>query len=136
MILGERGDGDYSPGLAQDPFRVKTKSNLAISAPRLVNAAGLYAHKLTERMFDVYDTVATPTRTVILCAPHVLWLEEGRSHSVQAPRLPSSARARIGSTRTRDVNGVCKFGPDIEWIDDIDYTMKVAHGPRFSPLVL
>ena len=59
VVLGDEVM-EISRGLRKT-FRVKTKSNLAISARRLVNAAGLYAHKLTERMFDVYDTVATPT---------------------------------------------------------------------------
>ena len=112
-------------------FRVKTKSNLAISAPRLVNAAGLYAHKLTERMFDVYDTVATPTPPSYFARGMYCGLKKGVPTPFKRLVYPLPRGGGLGVHFTRDVNGVCKFGPDIEWIDDIDYTMKVERVRSF-----
>jgi D-amino-acid oxidase len=39
--------------------------------------------------------------------------------------------AWLGLHATVDISGRCKFGPDIEWIDDIDYNFEPGKLERF-----
>lgn len=129
VILGDEVV-EISRGLRK-AFRVKTKSNLVISAPRLVNAAGLYAHTLTQRMFDVYDAQATPSPPLYFARGMYCGLKKGVPAPFKRLVYPLPREGGLGVHFTRDVNDVCKFGPDIEWIDDIDYTMKAERVRSF-----
>jgi L-2-hydroxyglutarate oxidase LhgO len=107
-------------------FRLKTKSRRVISAPRVVNAAGLYAHRLCDRMLDVYDTSVTPPPPSYFARGMYCKLKEGYSAPFQRLVYPLPKEGGLGIHFTRDVYDECKFGPDVEWIDDIDYTMDPA----------
>ena len=112
-------------------FQVKTKSRRVISTPRLVNAAGLYAHRLCDRLLDVYDISVTPPPPLYFARGMYCELKKGYSAPFQRLVYPLPREGGLGVHFTRDVYDKCKFGPDIEWIDDIDYTMNPARVRSF-----
>lgn len=115
---------EITPG-GRKMFRVKTKSRI-IAAPRVVNAAGLYTHKICERMVDVYDISAKPPPPLYFARGLYCTLKKGTPAPFQRLVYPLPRDGGLGIHFTRDVFGNCKFGPDIEWIDEIDYTIKPA----------
>lgn len=104
-------------------YRVKTKSKV-IAAPRIVNAAGLHAHRVCERMTEVYDQIATPPPPLYFARGLYCTLKKGAGAPFQRLVYPLPRHGGLGVHFTKDVFGNCKFGPDIEWIDEIDYTIK------------
>jgi L-2-hydroxyglutarate oxidase LhgO len=44
---------------------------------------------------------------------------------------PVAKGGGLGVHVTLDMNGVARFGPDVEWIDDIDYNFKESRKPAF-----
>jgi L-2-hydroxyglutarate oxidase LhgO len=41
----------------------------------------------------------------------------------------------LGVHLTLDLAGQARFGPDVEWVDHIDYTVDPARGERFYPAI-
>ncbi len=102
----------------------------AISAGRLVNAAGLGAQSVAG-MITGLDPAHIPTR----------YLSRGCyfSMSARAPfeRLiyPAPRPESLGVHLTLDLGGRAKFGPDHEWIDALDYSVDPARGDSFYEAV-
>ncbi|QGZ60332.1 NAD(P)/FAD-dependent oxidoreductase [Paraburkholderia acidisoli] len=97
-----------------------------IRATCVVNSAGLYATKLAKRIRG-------------LDARHVppLYLARGNYFSV-AGRVPFSRLiypmpndAGLGVHLTLDLAGQARFGPDVEWIDAIDYDVDPRRAEAF-----
>jgi L-2-hydroxyglutarate oxidase LhgO len=44
---------------------------------------------------------------------------------------PAPGTASLGLHYTRDLGGQGRFGPDVEWVDEIDYTVDAARGAGF-----
>ena len=74
-----------------------------------------------------------------------MYLARGNYFTVAArsPFRTSSTRCRtppgLGIHATLDLGRRVRFGPDVEWIDRIDYSVNVARAPLFyarhSPLL-
>jgi L-2-hydroxyglutarate oxidase LhgO len=92
----------------------------------LVNSAGIHAPSLARRIAGV------PPASI----PHdyfcrgVYFTLAGRSpfHHLIYP-VPEAAG--LGVHLTLDLAGQARFGPDVEWIDGIDYTVDPRRGERF-----
>jgi L-2-hydroxyglutarate oxidase LhgO len=99
-------------------FRVMTGGDTpgAITCRRLVNAAGLYASKLA-RTLD-HGAGYAPPKTYY--AKGQYYALSGRS-PFQRHIYPMPDGAWLGLHATVDIGGRCKFGPDIAWIEGIDY---------------
>jgi len=83
----------------------------------LVNAAGLDAQRLAERM-DGLDPALIPPR--FLAKGHYFTLQ-GRApfrHLV----YPVASRGGLGIHVTLDLAGSVRFGPDVEWVTAVDYS--------------
>jgi L-2-hydroxyglutarate oxidase LhgO len=98
----------------------------ALACKILVNAAGLYAPSLARRLKGV------PPKSIprdYYCRGVYFTL------SGKAPfkRLiyPVPEHAGLGVHYTADLGGQGKFGPDIEWISGIDYTVDPKRGDLF-----
>jgi L-2-hydroxyglutarate oxidase LhgO len=92
----------------------------------LVNSAGLQAPGLARRIAGI------PPETIprdYFCRG-VYFTLSGRSpfrHLV----YPVPEAAGLGVHLTLDLAGQARFGPDVEWIDGIDYTVDPRRGERF-----
>lgn len=125
--ITRRDDGLYAIETREHGASAKTSSSTTITARNLVLAAGLEA-----------------TRVGWMLAPH--WREgytcptttPAKGHyftlSGRAPfeRLiyPVPSGAWLGIHLTLDIAGQAKFGPDLNWMDRIDYAFDDEHGER------
>lgn len=111
-------------------LRVKTKTRTVLTK-RVVNAAGLWAHQLVDRMYDVYDVQSAAPPPLYFARGMYCGLKRGVSAPFQRLVYPLPHDGGLGIHYTRDVAGVSKFGPDIEWIEDIDYTLDSSRVRAF-----
>ena len=100
------------------------ETNLA--APILVNAAGLGAQALAHTI-EALDPALVPP---LFFAKGCYFSYAGR---VPFTRLiyPVPGPASLGTHFTLDLGGQARFGPDIHWVDEIDYTVDPALKPAF-----
>ncbi|SCK12143.1 NAD(P)/FAD-dependent oxidoreductase [Vogesella sp. LIG4] len=92
----------------------------------VINAAGAWAPALAAGWQDVpRETVPTP-----YYARGVYFALQGRS---PFSRLiyPMPEAGGLGTHLTLDLAGQARFGPDVEWIDKVDYTLDPSRGERF-----
>ncbi len=111
-----------------DGFLVTTGGGAAteIQARFVVNSAGLGAVDLLNRI-DGYPQEKIP----------VLHLARGNYFTVAARSpfkhliYPVPHTAGLGIHATLDLGKRVRFGPDVEWIDKIDYSVSAARAPQF-----
>lgn len=109
-------------------FRLSTGGEEAMElvADELVNSAGLGAPALARSMEGLPDT-AVPQQ----------WIAKGNYFSLsgRAPfsRLiyPAPVAGGLGIHLTLDLAGRGRFGPDVQWIEDEDYSVDPARGALF-----
>ena len=130
VVLNTSVKGISAPSSAGGEFRLTTESageDGIVTATRLVLAGGLAATELG-RMLD-YPTSYRPPETHF-ARGHYFALS-GRApfdHLI----YPMPQGAWLGVHLTLDVAGRAKFGPDIEWVDTVDYTFDDPDGARRS----
>jgi L-2-hydroxyglutarate oxidase LhgO len=128
VILNTRVDG-----LARNPaglFAVSTSSNgetSCITASHVVNAAGLGATRIG-KMLAFADPYRVPETYP---AKGHYFSYAGRS-PFQRLIYPMPQGAWLGLHLTLDVGGKAKFGPDIEWKDDVTYHFEDPNGERMA----
>ncbi len=99
---------------------------LEIKADRVVNAAGLSAHTLAARLQGLPSRFVPP-----------VYFAKGNYFSLTGkppfsrPVYPLPEKAGLGIHATVDFGGRVRFGPDVEWIDDIDYSVDAARAGTF-----
>lgn len=100
------------------PFRIGTR--------QLVNCAGLYAPALARSLQGVPRSAIPPQRYAI---GHYFQFT-GKS---PCERLvyPVPEPGGLGIHLTLDLAGQARFGPDVEWIDGVDYTFDESRLDRF-----
>ncbi|ALK10367.1 NAD(P)/FAD-dependent oxidoreductase [Blastochloris viridis] len=94
----------------------------------LVNSAGLGAPDLARRL-NGYPAARAPTAH--LCKGNYFSLTGVRppfTHLV----YPIPEQAGLGIHATLDLGGQVRFGPDVEWIDRLDYTPNGARAAAFA----
>jgi L-2-hydroxyglutarate oxidase LhgO len=101
-----------------------------ITATHLVNAAGLYASRLA-RTLD-YGTGYVPPETYY--AKGQYYALSGRS-PFSRHIYPMPDGAWLGLHATVDIGGRCKFGPDIAWIEGIDYGFEPEKLSQFLDFI-
>jgi L-2-hydroxyglutarate oxidase LhgO len=109
-------------------FLMKTSGDSAteIEARFVVNSAGLGAIDLLNRI-DGYPKERIPT----------LHLARGNYFTVAARSpfhhliYPVPHSAGLGIHATLDLGKRVRFGPDVEWIDKIDYSVNASRAPSF-----
>lgn len=98
-----------------------------VSSPVLINSCGLAARGLalaTEGLDPLFVPPAFFARGVYFTY----------SGKVPFSRLiyPVPEPAGLGTHLTLDLAGQARFGPDVEWIDTVDYTVDPARHARFA----
>ncbi len=105
---------------------VSGEANATISCSKLVLAGGLHATHLARMLH--YPSGYTAPETYF--AKGQYYALEGRS-PFQRHIYPLPQGAWLGLHSTVDLGGRCKFGPDIEWIPEIDYSFEPAKLDKF-----
>ena len=124
-LIGEEGGGGRA---ARRGFLVQTggAEPMELVADELVNSAGLGAPALAHAMQGL-PTEAVPRQ----------WIAKGNYFSLagRAPfsRLiyPAPVAGGLGIHLTLDLAGRGRFGPDVQWIDEEDYSVDPARGELF-----
>jgi L-2-hydroxyglutarate oxidase LhgO len=102
----------------------------ALLAARMVNSAGLGAQALAQSIAGMPSENVPPRHL----ARGVYFTLSGRnpfSHLVYPVPEPGG----LGVHVTFDMGGQVRFGPDVEWIDEVDYTVDPARAERFYPAI-
>jgi L-2-hydroxyglutarate oxidase LhgO len=96
----------------------------------LVNAAGHGAERLSRSL------VGLPPATVprIHLARGVYFTLSGAS-PFRRLVYPMPDAASLGVHVTLDLDGRARFGPDVEWVDQVDYTVDPARAALFYPAI-
>jgi L-2-hydroxyglutarate oxidase LhgO len=102
----------------QEPMRV--------SARTVVNAAGLWAPAVARSLKGLPEK-AVPVQRYAKGHYFTLSGRSPFSHLVYPVPVPGA----LGTHVTLDLAGQARFGPDIEWIDSIDYTFDEARAQGF-----
>jgi L-2-hydroxyglutarate oxidase LhgO len=112
-------------------IRVGGDAGTRISAPQLIVSAGLGAQACA-RAIEGYPHTRIPR----------LHLGKGNYftlHGVKAPfdRLiyPPPIPGALGTHYRRDLGGVARFGPDLEWVETEDYRVDAARAVHFYETV-
>lgn len=108
-------------------IHIESGSGPVVTAPIVVNAAGLTAHLLARQTEGLKRGDVPDVRY----ARGVYFTYSGRApfqHLIYPVPVPGG----LGTHLTLDMAGMARFGPDVEWIeDDIDYTVDPARHADF-----
>ena len=109
-------------------FRLEVggEAPLTLQCRYLVNAAGLEAQAVA-RALEGFDPKHVPTRYLAKGNYFVLGPRAPFRHLI----YPMPEAAGLGVHLTLDLAGRARFGPDVEWIESLDYRVDPARGERF-----
>lgn len=99
---------------------------MQVRARTVVNAAGLWAHEVARSIGGMPPALVPPIHYAI---GHYYTLA-GRS-PFQRLVYPVAREAAMRVHVTLDLGGQCKFGPDIDWRDAVDYRFDERSAERF-----
>jgi L-2-hydroxyglutarate oxidase LhgO len=142
LMLSLRGDAEAAgasfallttvagAAIEADGIRIETRDaegeTFALQAGAFVNAAGLEAQAVAGRIEGFPQDLVPP-----------LWLARGNYFSLSGrspfSRLiyPVPVNGGLGVHLTLDLAGSARFGPDVEWIDHVDYTVDPGRAAVF-----
>lgn len=112
------GDGIELQVGGAEPMRLRAR--------HVINATGLHAHRVAQSIEGMPREVIPRVHYAI---GHYYTLQ-GRSpfsHLVYPVAREAALRVHV----TLDLGGQCKFGPDIDWRDSVDYTFDPGNAHRF-----
>jgi L-2-hydroxyglutarate oxidase LhgO len=101
-----------------------------LKAQIVVNSAGLHAQKMASAISGI------PKETIPPC-----YYAKGNYYSLvgkppfKRPIYPVPEKAGLGVHVTVDLGGQVRFGPDVEWINDLDYDVDPARADAFYAAV-
>lgn len=96
-------------------FRVRTEAGDAITTAMLVNSAGLFAQELAHRI----EGVTSETIPALTLAKGSYFGCAARS-AFSRLIYPAPVDGGLGVHVTLDLQGRMRFGPDVEWLSEID----------------
>ncbi len=102
----------------------------ALAAERVVNAAGLWAQEVARKLAGL------PRETIpraYLCKGNYYTLSG--PPPFRRPVYPVPEPAGLGVHATVDLAGQVRFGPDVEWIDEISYDVDPGRASAFYEAV-
>ena len=106
------------------------ESPMALACRTVVNCAGLFAQEVAGSIAGVPGE-SIPRRHLAKGNYYSLSGAQPFTHLVYPMPGPSVLGVHVGL----DLAGRCRFGPDLEWIDEIDYSVDPARADRFYAAV-
>ncbi|MCB2011662.1 MAG: NAD(P)/FAD-dependent oxidoreductase [Geminicoccaceae bacterium] len=103
---------------------------MELLARTVINSAGLFAPDVAGRIEGI-DRNTVPNAYFCKGSYYTL---PGRS-PFSRPIYPMPHKDGLGVHVTVDLGGQCKFGPDIEWVDGIDYEVEASRADVFYDAV-
>ena len=103
---------------------------LSIVADLVVNCGGLWAQSIAQKIEGIPESSVPPT---YYCKGNYYTLS-GKPPFTR-PIYPVPEKAGLGVHVTVDLGGQVRFGPDVEWIDRIDYDVDPGRADKFYDAV-
>lgn len=104
--------------------------SMRLTCRQLVNAAGLNAQAVARSVTGLPES-AVPARYLAKGSYFAL---SGRS-PFERLIYPVPEASGLGIHATLDMGGGTRFGPDVEWVDDIDYAVDPARAAVFAEAI-
>lgn len=101
-------------------FLVKIKNGCEFTADELINAAGLQAQTVAHSIKNL--SKKTIPNTYYAKGNYFKFIGHEQPFSRLVYPLPE--QAGLGIHATVDLSGAVRFGPDVEWVDTLDYTVN------------
>ncbi len=105
-------------------------TSMSFRAGIVVNSAGLDAQGVARTIGGMPDHAIPPLYYARGCY-FTMSERSPFSHLI----YPVPEEGGLGVHVTLDLAGQCRFGPDVEWIDTLDYTVDPARADRFYPVI-
>jgi len=96
----------------------------------VVNAAGLYAWEVTESIAGI-DRSTIPRREFVRGVYFTLKCRSPFSHLIYPVPEPGGLAIDL----PMDLSGQARFGPDVEWIDEVSYSVDQPRERKFYPAI-
>lgn len=103
---------------------------LSVVAELVVNCGGLWAQSIARTIRGIPDASIPPT---YYCKGNYYTLSGAPPFT--RPIYPVPEKAGLGVHVTVDLGGQVRFGPDVEWVDRIDYDVDPARADKFYAAV-
>ena len=116
--------GEVRPGEIR--LRVGGAEPMTLAAKTVVNSAGLFAQNVAGSIAGV-PSVSVPPQYFAKAHYYALSGKSPFRHLV----YPVATHAFLGVHVTLDLAGQARFGPDISWIDGVDYSFDHSREPLF-----
>lgn len=118
--------------ILNDGIRIDTggEAPTSIVADLVVNSGGLWAQAIARTIEGIPAETIPPT---YYCKGNYYTLS-GRPPFTR-PIYPVPEKAGLGVHVTVDLGGQVRFGPDVEWVDEIDYDVDPARAEKFYAAV-
>jgi L-2-hydroxyglutarate oxidase LhgO len=101
-------------------------AGMSLQCKTLVNSAGLEAQSIASKIKGILCETIPPS----YFAKGNYFILSGKS-PFSRPIYPVPEQAGLGVHLTIDLGGQAKFGPDVEWIDKIDYVVDPSRSEKF-----
>jgi len=103
---------------------------MSLTADLVINSAGLWAQSVAATIAGIPAETVPPT---FYCKGNYYTLS-GKP-PFRRPIYPVPEKAGLGVHVTVDLGGQVRFGPDVEWVDRIDYDVDPARADKFYAAV-
>lgn len=126
ITSGHVSDGQHEltleTGKEGEPQRIKAKL--------LVNAAGLWATKVASLLKGMPEA-HIPKQHYARGVYFTMAEKAPFKHLI----YPMPEAAGLGTHLTLDLEGYARFGPDVEWVDEVDYSVDPSRSSSFYPAI-
>ena len=116
----ERIDNDFLTHVLQDNEKIKIKSRI------LINSAGLLAEEVAKKQ-DFLNQESIPKTYYAKGS----YFETGKKMAIKKLIYPVPNEASLGLHLGFDIGMAVRFGPDLEWVDEIDYKVDEIKKIKF-----
>lgn len=108
-------------------YQLTMKDGYKIKTPRLVVAGGLHTNQLLSAINDKSIRAAIPTQYLAKGNYFTLSHKAPFSHLI----YPLPDKGGLGVHLTLDMEGRARFGPDVEWVNAISYSVNTKRRGKF-----